>query len=87
MKKLPERHALSLRLMPDVYQKLHTISSSTGLTMNAIIIQLILNVEVDTINVEEVQQKTAQLQDLQDQVKSLQTQILKSQSIKFIIKE
>ena len=41
----------------------------------------------DTINVEEVQQKTAQLQDLQDQVKSLQTQILKSQSIKFIIKE
>lgn len=87
MKKLPERHALSLRLMPDVYQKLHTISSSTGLTMNAIIVQLILNVEVDTINVEEVQQKTAQLQDLQDQVKSLQTQILKSQSIKFIIKE
>ena len=87
MKKLPDRHALSLRLMPDVYQKLHTISSSTGLTMNAIIVQLILNVEVDTINVEEVQQKTAQLQDLQDQVKSLQTQILKSQSIKFIIKE
>ena len=87
MKKLPDRHALSLRLMPDVYQKLHMISNSTGLTMNAIIIQLILNVEVDTINVEEVQQKTAQLQDLQDQVKSLQTQILKSQSIKFIIKE
>ena len=87
MKKLPDRHALSLRLMPDVYQKLHTISNSTGLTMNAIITQLILNVEVDTINVEEVQQKTAQLQDLQDQVKSLQTQILKSQNIKFIIKE
>ena len=87
MTKLPDRHALSLRLMPDVYQKLHIISSSTGLTMNAIITQLILNVEVDTINAEEVQQKTAQLQDLQDQVKSLQTQILKSQSIKFIIKE
>jgi predicted DNA-binding protein len=87
MKKLPERHALSLRLMPDVYQKLHTISNSTGLTMNAIITQLILNVEVDTINVEEVQEKTAQLQSLQDQVKSLQTQILKSQNIKFIIKE
>ena len=87
MIKLPDRHALSVRLMPDVYQKLDYISKSTGLTMNKIVNQLIINVEVDTINAEEVQQKNAQLKDLQDQVNALKNQILKDQTIKFIIKE
>lgn len=87
MIKLPDRHALSVRLMPDVYLKLDYISKSTGLTMNTIVSQLIINVEVDTINAEEVQQKNAQLKDLQDQVNALKNQILKDQTIKFIIKE
>ena len=87
MTKLPDRHVLTLRLLPDVYQKLCFISESTGLTMNKIVNQLIINVEVDKISAEEVQQKTAQLQHLQDQVESLKTQILKDQNIKFIIKE
>lgn len=87
MIKLPDRHALSVRLMPDVYQKLYDISKSTGLTMNTIVSQLILNVEVDTINLEESQHKNAQLKDLQDQVNALKNQILKDQTIKFIIKE
>jgi hypothetical protein len=87
MTKLPDRHALTLRLLPDVYQKLCFITESTGLTMNKIVNQLIINVEVDTINAEEIQQKNVQLKDLQDQVKALRTQILKDQNIKFIIKE
>jgi hypothetical protein len=87
MTKLPDRHALSIRLMPDAYQKLCFITESTGLTMNEIVNQLIINVEVDTINAEEIQQKNVQLKDLQDQVKALRTQILKDQTIKFIIKE
>jgi predicted DNA-binding protein len=87
MIKLPDRHALSIRLMPEAYQKLHTIREATGLTMNTIVSQLIINVEVDTINAEEIQQKNAQLKDLQDQVDALKTQILKDQTIKFIVKE
>lgn len=87
MIKLPNRHALSIRLMPDVYQKLYVITKSTGLTMNTIVSQLITNVEFDTINAEQIQQKNAQLKDLQDQVNALKTQILKDQTIKFIIKE
>jgi predicted DNA-binding protein len=87
MIKLPDRHALSIRLMPEAYQKLHTIRKATGLTMNTIVSQLIINVEIDTINAEEIQQKNAQLKDLQDQVNALKTQILKDQAIKFIIKE
>jgi hypothetical protein len=87
MPKLPDRHALSIRLMPDAYQKLHTIREATGLTMNAIVSQLIINVEVDTINAEEIQQKNAQLKHLQDQVDALKSQILKDQTIKFIVKE
>jgi hypothetical protein len=55
--------------------------------MNTIVSQLIINVEIDTINAEEIQQKNAQLKDLQDQVNALKTQILKDQNIKFIIKE
>ena len=86
MIKLPDRHALTLRLMPDAYQKLHTIREATGLTMNTIVSQLIINVEVDTINAEQIQQKNAQLKDLQDQVDALKNQILKDQTIKFIIR-
>jgi len=87
MIKLPDRHVLSIRLMPDAYQKLHTITKATGLPMNTIVSQLIINVEIDTINAEEIEQKNAQLKDLQDQVNDLKTQILKDQTIKFIIKE
>ena len=82
MTKLPDRHALTLRLLPDVYQKLCFITQSTGLTINKIVNQLIINVQVDAANAEEIEQKNVQLKDLQDQVKALKTQ-----NIKFIIKE
>ena len=82
MTKLPDRHALTLRLLPDVYQKLCFITQSTGLTINKIVNQLIINVQVDAANAEEIEQKNVQLKDLQDKVKALKTQ-----NIKFIIKE
>ena len=57
MTKLPDRHALTLRLLPDVYQKLCFITQSTGLTINKIVNQLIINVQVDAANAEEIEQK------------------------------
>jgi predicted DNA-binding protein len=87
MPKLPDRHALSLRLMPEAYQKLDIISKATGLKMTQIINQLIIKAEVDTTNVEQIIQKTSQLKDLEDQVKALKAELLNNQNKQLIIKE